>query len=109
MNTPHSGLAETMQALADGCVCDYCAAMRARINDAVLSTAALHIARGAYNERAAYNELGPLRKQLANEERTRRNVEDRLDELLVERAILRRAFDSMLDALEAAKHVMVKR
>lgn len=109
MNTPHSGLAETMQALADGCVCDYCAAMRARINDAVLSTAALHIARASYNERAAYNELGPLRRQLENEQRTRRNVEDRLDELLVERAALIEALDAILSALEKTKLITVKR
>lgn len=109
MNTPHSGLAETMQALAEGCVCDYCAAMRSRINDAVLSTSARHIQSAARASRDRFDELGPLREELAQERRDRKYAQDRLDELLVERAIMRRAFDAMIDALEAAKHVTVKR
>ena len=115
MKTPHSGLAETMQALSDGCVCDYCAAMRSRINDAVLHTSALHMTRAAHDGRArlreelAHQQLGPLREELAHERRARKYAQDRLDEILVERAALVEAFDAILAALEKTKLITVKR
>lgn len=95
-----------MQALAEGCVCDYCAAMRSRINDAVLSTSARHIQSAA---RASRDGFDDLLAQLAQERRARINAQDRLDELLDERSALRVAFSAIVDALEAAKVVTVKR